>query len=156
MNHFASSRAILSAKFGFLLGGATLGLLLLLAGVELDTVTPKPGEFELPEVIPVPMGAIEELRHLAREDPEARGIIEELKGEAEASFGRPATPLSAIDYEGLLNTDPKRIASVQSLRQTADAALLLRYWQVPIRRPRKPWKPGSKPGLRPTGRPVTM
>jgi len=43
---------------------------------------------------------------------------------------RQPAPLEVIQYEGLVNSDPRRIATVEKLRDMADVARMFRYWQV--------------------------
>ena len=88
------------------------------------------GEFSLPDVIPIPADAVAELRTLAASDPEARAIIAELAAEVDPHLGEEARPLRVIHYEGLVNTNPKRIETVEDLRQMGHAANLVRYWQA--------------------------
>jgi len=108
--------------------GLFLGLMLPLlpasfAGVEI-------GEFELPEVIPLSRDALRELRELAKSDPEAAAVAQEIAERARPHLGEPATPLKAIHYEGLVNSDPRRVATVAKLKQTGEAGHLLRSWQA--------------------------
>ncbi|MEX2382668.1 MAG: alginate lyase family protein [Opitutales bacterium] len=89
-----------------------------------------PGEFSIPDVIPIPMEAVHQLRALVKTDPEAAARAEELKEAVRPLLGQPATPLEVIHYEGLLNNDPRRIASVAKLKQMGHAAMLVRHWQA--------------------------
>ena len=89
-----------------------------------------PGEFGLPDVVPIPMEAVEQLRYLVANDPEAAARVEPVAEEARKFIGEPATPLEVIHYEGLVNTDPKRIETVKHLKQAGEAGHLLRYWQA--------------------------
>ncbi|MFP4203571.1 MAG: alginate lyase family protein [Opitutales bacterium] len=89
-----------------------------------------PGEFSLPDVIPVSDNAVDRLRSLVATDPEAKALIAELAAQVEPHLGEEARPLRVIHYEGLVNTDPKRIATVEDLRQMGQAATLVRYWQA--------------------------
>ncbi|MEX2382961.1 MAG: alginate lyase family protein [Opitutales bacterium] len=89
-----------------------------------------PGEFSIPDVIPVPMEAVHQLRALVKTDPEAAARAAEIAEAARPFIGDPATPLEVINYEGLLNTDPRRIATVAKLKQMGEAAWLIRHWQA--------------------------
>lgn len=89
-----------------------------------------PGEFDLPDSLILSPEAINHLRALVKSDPDAYKVVSELKKDVNAEIGRPATPLKKIYYEGLVNTDSKRIESVKSLKQLGDAAMILRYWQA--------------------------
>jgi hypothetical protein len=88
------------------------------------------GEFHLPDVLLLEQRQLVTLRNLASQHPEARRIAEDQKRAAMPYLGAPATPLRVIQYEGLVNTNPKRIETVQSLQQMGHAALLVKYWQI--------------------------
>ncbi|GAB4170434.1 MAG: hypothetical protein Fur0032_09330 [Terrimicrobiaceae bacterium] len=45
-------------------------------------------------------------------------------------LGQPATPLEEIHYEGLVHTNPRRIATVEKLKQMGAMAWVVRYWQT--------------------------
>ncbi len=94
------------------------------------TLGETPGEFPLPDVVPIPMEAVWELRELVASDPEAAARVSEIAERARPVIGEPATPVKVIFYEGLVNTDPRRIASVQRLKQMGEAGDLVRYWQA--------------------------
>lgn len=89
-----------------------------------------PGEFSLPDVIPIPEKAVNELREIVKTQPQARAIASELAEKVRPHFGEEARPLKVIHYEGLVNTNPKRIATVEDLQQMGHAGYLLRYWQL--------------------------
>ncbi|MFP4359023.1 MAG: hypothetical protein ACLFSZ_11420, partial [Puniceicoccaceae bacterium] len=114
---FRRLRALLLACLVFAAGGATA------AGDD-------PGEFSLPDVIPVSEEAVDRLRALAATDSEAQILVAELAAEVGPHLGEEARPLRVIHYEGLVNTDPKRIATVDDLRQMGQAANMVRYWQA--------------------------
>ncbi len=90
----------------------------------------EPGEFSFPDVIPIPTAAVARLRDLAATHPEAKAIVAELAAEVRSHLGEEARPLRVIYYEGLVNTHPKRIETVEDLQQMGHAANLLRYWQA--------------------------
>lgn len=89
------------------------------------------GEFPLPDVIPLPMDAVERLRDIVDSDPEAGALAEELRHEAAPLIGQPATPLEVIHYEGLVNTDfSQRLSdspeiTVRSFRSIPESGWLL-------------------------------
>ncbi len=89
-----------------------------------------PGEFSIRATIPLDDSQIESLRSLIASEKDARTLVETLEQDAKKHLGDEPTPLVKIDYEGLVNTQPKRIAAVESLRQMDHTALLLRYWQA--------------------------
>jgi len=103
-----------------------------IALLSLTTSSPAgtPGEFSLPDVVPIPMSAVMELRELVATDPEAAARVETIAERARQHLGEPATPLEVIHYEGLVNTDPKRIETVSQLKQAGEAGDLIRYWQA--------------------------
>ncbi len=88
------------------------------------------GEFSIPAVQPLNSAQLEKLRDLVEAYPEAKALAQEAKQKALPLLDAEPHPLEAIHYEGLVNTNPKRIAAVEKLREMADAACLMRYWQV--------------------------
>ena len=89
-----------------------------------------PGEFSIPSTNPLRPEQLISLRHLAQTDAEARAIADAVAAEAAPLLGATPRPLEVIHYEGLVNTDPRRIATVEKLREMAAVARLMRYWQV--------------------------
>ncbi len=88
------------------------------------------GELTIPLVSPLNAAALERLRRLVQTDEHARRWAIQLREEAEPLLDLSPDPLVEIHYEGLVNTDPRRLAAVAKLRQMAHAAMLTRYWQV--------------------------
>mgnify|MGYP001126012007 CR=1 FL=1 len=109
---------------------SSFAFLFLLACLSAPAANGEVGEFDLPDVIPIPMGAVQELRELVRTDAEAQEVVAELSEEAERYLMDEPTPLRVIHYEGLVNTDPKRIDTVEKLRQAGHAGTLVKYWQA--------------------------
>ncbi len=89
-----------------------------------------PGDFSIRATIPLEKSQVKALRNLIASDPEAKDLFKKLEADAKELIGAEPTPLAKIHYEGLVNTNPKRIADVVKLRQMDDAALLFRYWQA--------------------------
>jgi hypothetical protein len=89
-----------------------------------------PGEFSIPAVIPLGPGGIEKLRQLARDDAEAKALADDISATAKPLLDAQPHPLEVIEYEGLVHTDPRRLATVAKLREMADAACLMRWWQI--------------------------
>lgn len=89
-----------------------------------------PGEFSIRAVTPLDAAQLAALRRLVAGDAEAAALAETSREEAQGPLASTPDPLEVIHYEGLLNTDPRRVASVDKLRQMDDAAALMRYWQV--------------------------
>lgn len=96
------------------------------AGGELREV----GELTIPLVSPLRPEALERLRRCAQSDEQARRWAETVRAAAEPLLDLTPDPLAQIHYEGLVNTDPRRLASVAKLRQMAHAAVLVRHWQI--------------------------
>ncbi len=90
----------------------------------------EPGEFHIPSVMPLDDVRLERLRKLVQSDSGAQALAREIRESALPLLGSEPLPLEKIDYEGLVNTDPRRVACVEKLKQTGDAARLLRYWQI--------------------------
>jgi len=88
------------------------------------------GEFDIPAVSPLNPEQLCLLRQLISSDPEAACLASRIQQDTGQDLGRPATPLKVINYEGLVNTDPRRIATVEKLRQMGDMAGLVRCWQA--------------------------
>lgn len=88
------------------------------------------GEFSIERTVPLTPKQIEKLRTLIAENEEAGALFKKLEAEAKPLIGSEPTPIAKINYEGLVNTDPKRIETVKHLRQMSDAAILLQYWQA--------------------------
>lgn len=101
-----------------------LGLLCTAAAAE------EVGEFSIPSVSPLTREQVDELRRLARSDPEAQEIAKEVTAAARPLLDAVPQPLAVIHYEGLVNTDPRRVATVEKLREMGDVARLMRYRQV--------------------------
>lgn len=100
------------------------------AQAKLATDADKPGEFSTPSTPPLDSAQRARLRALVASDPEAAALAAALRTRVEPLLDLPPRPLRVIHYEGLVNTDPRRIATVEKLRDTASLALVLRHWQA--------------------------
>lgn len=89
-----------------------------------------PGEFAIPDVLPLDEARQTALQHLAATDPEARALADTVREAARPLADHIPQPLVEIHYEGLVNTDPRRIATVAKLREMGDTARLVRWWQL--------------------------
>ncbi len=106
-------------------------LILALLGASLHAASPgDAGEFSIERTLPLDSTQIANLRELVKTDPEAAALYAELKQRAAPLLEIEPTPLKKINYQGLLNTDPKRIATVAKVRQMSDVAILTQYWQA--------------------------
>lgn len=109
------------------------GLLALRLGVGLAAhvgAADDPGEFHLPPTPPLAPAQRARLRARVAGEPEAAAQFAALRAQALPLLEIAPTPVAVIAYEGLLNTDPRRIACVARLRSLADVATVLRYWQA--------------------------
>ena len=88
------------------------------------------GEFSIPAVMPLDEPRLEALRELVRSDEEAAAVVASLERGVASSLDAEPHPLREIHYEGLVTTDPRRVVSVQSLREMVAVAQVLRYWQA--------------------------
>ena len=88
------------------------------------------GEFSIPSVLPLSAAERERLHARVEQDDEAAALAERAEAEAAPLLDDEPRPLEVIHYEGLVNTNPKRIATVEKLRDMAKVARILRYWQV--------------------------
>ncbi len=103
---------------------------LTISALNLGAKSDDPGEYSFRATPPLNAAQRERLREIVAEDPEAAALLEALRTEAEALIDLESHPLRVIHYEGLVNTDPRRIATVAKLREMADVATLLLYWQA--------------------------
>lgn len=90
------------------------------------------GEFEIRDVSPLNPAQLTALRNLVQSNPNAQAIADKIQVEVDDKdllIAEPR-PLEVIHYEGLVNTDPRRIATVAQLREMDDIALLMRHWQL--------------------------
>lgn len=88
------------------------------------------GEFEIPAVQPLDEKAQDRLRAFVQTDAEATSVVAQILSEGRPLLDAQPHPLKVVHYEGLVNTDPRRIATVAKLREMGDVARLMRYWQV--------------------------
>lgn len=90
------------------------------------------GEFSIRDVLPLDQDQLMALRQLVRKEPETATIAANIAGEVEAKGLHVAepSPIAVIHYEGLVNTDPRRIKTVSHLREMDHVALLMRQWQL--------------------------
>ncbi len=88
------------------------------------------GEFAIPPVMPLNATQLARLRTIVGEDPEAAALAEAEKQQAIPLLNAQPQPLKVIHYEGLVHTDPRRIATVARLREMGDVAQLVRFWQT--------------------------
>lgn len=107
---------------------SALLLLSLFAGSSLADA--KIGEFHIPGVHPLDSAALVRLRRIIQEDSSARALADEVEAKARPLLDATPHPLQIIHYEGLVNTDPRRIATVKKLGEMGDIARLVRYWQI--------------------------
>ena len=88
------------------------------------------GEFSIPDVSPLSEAQLAKLRRLVKTDPEATALADSIQKQAAALIGVEPRPIAVIRYEGLVNTDPKRIKTVEHLNQMSEIAVLTRHWQA--------------------------
>jgi hypothetical protein len=88
------------------------------------------GEFSIPSVLPLNAAQRARLRGLVATNADAAALADGARSKARSLFDIEPSPLKVIHYEGLVNTDPRRVATVKQLRQMADISCLMRYWQV--------------------------
>ncbi len=88
------------------------------------------GELDIPKVSPLNGNQLIRLRSLVDEDPEAMALVKIEEEASQPFLKREPQPIREIHYEGLVNTDPRRIATVEKLEDMARFATLLRLWQA--------------------------
>jgi hypothetical protein len=106
------------------------GLLILCFAVFVIPIQAKEGELSIPLVSPLEPMQLEKLRDFVKTHPEARSLAAVVTKEALPLLDTKPNPVPEIHYEGLVNTDPRRIACVQNLHDMAKASRLMKYWQV--------------------------
>jgi len=89
-----------------------------------------PGEFKIRSLIPLNDDRLASLRDLVAEDPAAARVARQIVTAAAAIVDRTPRPLAVIHYEGLVNTDPRRITGVKDLLQLDEVSTLVRAWQI--------------------------
>lgn len=90
----------------------------------------EPGEFSIRPCLPLDQAVLDTLRRNLAADPASAAVATQVRAEARALVARTPTPLARIRYEGLVNTDPDRIADVTALRSMDDVAALVQAWQA--------------------------
>jgi len=90
----------------------------------------KVGEFNIRSVRPLTDTQVDDVREFVAADAEAAEFAKAIAERARPFLGAEPDPIAVIHYEGLVNTDPRRIETVEHLREMDAAALLTRYWQV--------------------------
>jgi hypothetical protein len=91
------------------------------------------GEVEIRSVLPLSAAQRARLALLVGQDPSARTLLATRRQEAArllAPGAAPPRPLAVIHYEGLVNTDARRVETVKHLEDMDAAALLLEVWQA--------------------------
>ncbi len=88
------------------------------------------GEVEIRELLPLSPPQRAALRQIAATDVEANALLQTRLTNARALLKNEPNPLAAIDYEGLVNTDPRRMKAVERLAELDDAAALFEAWQA--------------------------
>lgn len=92
--------------------------------------TEDPGEYSFRSTPPLDPAQRTQLRALIASHPEAASLFQHLQTEALPLLVLQPRPLRVLHYEGLVNTDPRRIATVTQLREMAVVAILVHYWQA--------------------------
>ncbi|MFP4107239.1 MAG: alginate lyase family protein [Phycisphaerae bacterium] len=105
-------------------------LLTLLVLLPAGTMVAEVGEFCIPATAPLNTDQLKRLRTLVNTNAEAKALAAEVKKTALPLLDAKPHPLKVIHYEGLVNTDPRRIATVKKLKEMGDVAHVVRYWQV--------------------------
>lgn len=88
------------------------------------------GEVEIRDVIPLTAPQRERLAALVKSDPEAEALYLSRWTAAAGYLAETPRPLEVIHYEGLVNTDPQQMRSVENLADMDRVATLLEVWQV--------------------------
>ncbi len=106
---------------------ACLFALLLVIGLR---ASDGPGEFSLRAVLPLDVAQSKRLRQLVSVDREAAALAAKVVQEAAPLVEVAPMPLAEIRYEGLVNTDPRRLADVVHLRTLDQVAAAVDAWQA--------------------------
>lgn len=86
------------------------------------------GEYHSIALCPYPSAQLTRIRACVDSDPEAGRRAQELLQVAATHLERSPEPVKVIHYEGLLNTDPKRIACVEHLLDMRVLGQVLHAW----------------------------
>lgn len=89
-----------------------------------------PGEFTIRTVTPLNRAQLLRLRQIIDANTDASALAHRIRDEARPYLNANPQPLEVIHYQGLLNNDPRRIASVVKLQTMDHIAALTRYWQA--------------------------
>jgi hypothetical protein len=86
---------------------------------------------EVPVPVGVPdSGVIRNLRLLVETEPEARELWQQLQVRAESYLSEKPDPIERINYEGMLNNHPDRIATVSHLYDMMRVEIWLSAWLI--------------------------
>ena len=88
------------------------------------------GEVDIRVILPLSAAQRAELTRLAQTDPQVKALLQERVAQSLALLDKKPRPLAVIQYEGLVNTEPRRIETVKNLEDMDDAALLFETWQA--------------------------
>jgi hypothetical protein len=88
------------------------------------------GELHIRSVVPMTESQMLTLRSIADQHPEARALVRSIEAEAALLLDAQPRPVQEIHYEGLVNTNPRRIETVVHLQDMDISALLMRHWQA--------------------------
>jgi hypothetical protein len=95
-----------------------------------ETAGADPGELDIRPVLPLDEAARARLAELIARSPEARAMLAEKQAALAALADARPRPLEVIVYEGRLNTDPARIATVRHLHDFDHAGAFFEVWQA--------------------------
>ena len=88
------------------------------------------GEVKIRELLPLSTSQRAALTHIAATDAEAKALLQERVKTARNVLRNEPRPLAQIHYEGLVNTDPRRLETVRRLVELDNAAALFEAWQA--------------------------
>jgi hypothetical protein len=80
------------------------------------------------QTLPLTAPQQREVRKLVRTNPEVQALWQEVEREAQGYLTDPPRPLRVIHYEGLLDTNPDRIRTTESLKDLDKVAVWLSAW----------------------------
>lgn len=89
-----------------------------------------PGDLVIRDVLPLNAAERRTLRQLLESSEEARELLKEKQDRLASLPQLPPRPLREMVYEGRLNTDPARIATVEHLQDMDRTAAWLEVWQA--------------------------
>ncbi|HEV7299841.1 MAG TPA: alginate lyase family protein [Tepidisphaeraceae bacterium] len=105
-------------------------LLALLIGPMSSVFGEEVGELTIRDLLPLDAAERQRLRLIVAGDPDAGALFDRRAAEARRLLDATPRPLAKIEYEGLVNTDPRRVRTVEHLADMDALAAMFEWWQA--------------------------